>query len=418
MFFQLKLHMAECASRLDPLTLVDDSSLFSMMPTSTDFDGEILLSDFSDASPLNSFLEDAAFVDSPTSQSTFDIKSEPSECDFSDTNTTITTTTTTTVASTTSDIFNTASPVDLASLLAGFPATLDNLVAQQEDAPGKIRKRAKKGTVPRSQQNRASAQRVRDKQRAREQYLEDAVEAFDTENADLDGKLKSLKSDQDRLLAELSALRESVARTAATLLQEAAHITDSSTDVSTPATPATLTETDSDSDFTHGTPNMEAATPEGSAAEASPSALSDTDTIASPRSEYMAAAVDNMDETPAYPDALTITSSPGLDSSCESAVLADLPRQQDILRLVIMLQMMMGTTLSWATTVGLMLTLSTVTKGVSPTLTLSSSSAPSIPTSPKSCREAALGMISRRRSISVPPDLPGPYVDPRQLCMA
>lgn len=231
------------------------------------------------------------------------------------------------------------------------------------------RKRAQKGAVPRAQQNRISAQRVRDRQRQHEQELATKGDLLERENADLEMQLELLQCGHSQALQELAQLKASLALSASLLLAEAPTDTESSysysDDTSTIGSPGSAHHLDvpSSPDSTTTPYNQ----------------LHDMDSPGSPHSTIMAAAAaqqlpstdvtssDNA-HTPSSGTALASlagNSSNGEDSSCESAVLADGPSwphppQQDVLTFVIYLQLMMRTTLNWASTLALMKTLSTL----------------------------------------------------------
>lgn len=256
---------------------------------------------------------------------------------------------------------------DCSALLLS-PLPLDDAIHTQADLTPKapVRKRAQKGAVPRAQQNRISAQRVRDRQRQHEQELATKGDVLERENADLEMQLALVQCGHSQALQELAQLKASLALSASLLLAEAPTDTESSysDDNSTIGSPVSAHHLDVPSSPDSTTaynqlhdmdpPDSPHSTIVAAAAQQSPSNTDDTssDSAQSPSLAGTASA------------SLAGNSSNGEDSSCESAVLADGPSwphppQQDVLTFVIYLQLMMRTTLNWASTLALMKALST-----------------------------------------------------------
>jgi hypothetical protein len=208
-----------------------------------------------------------------------------------------------------------------------------------------------------------SAQRVRDRQRAREEYLEATAGSLDQENSVLESQCLLAQSSQSTLLAELAELKAYVARYATRLVafSEAETETES---LHSAVSPAPSWSSDED-DF-----NQPAATPDSPISTASSAFdLSDADSAMGSELSFPAGTV--------YGNAQLLDSAAFGVDSCESAALAH-PQQQDILSFVIALQLLLRTALGLTAAFHLM-------TAMQQTLTSRHFSMPSSPCLPTTC---------------------------------
>lgn len=330
-----------------------------------------------------------------------------------------------------------SSPISLTPL----PRDVSEIIAQHEaslKAPPK--KRAQKGSVPRAQQNRLSAQKVRDRLRAKEQFLESTATAIESENSILEAELQRARLNQLSLLAELEMLKRNVSDYAVQLLQQPAPLQQqpvvqqqqplqqlllpieplpldididdanlgellvadiqdsaitstvtSSLVSSLPSSPAVSIDTTTDD-------TLSSMDMYSDAASSSSSSSPDSSIIHSLGSSTMS----SLSSSPQSSSTLV---SLGSEDSCESAALAGVrPQQQDILNFVIVLQLLMRTTLSWATAMKLMVAIASTSKD-----SLPASNRPLV----ASCRDAFTKTMKRTihasstSGIAWPPRLAG-----------
>jgi len=241
--------------------------------------------------------------------------------------------------------------VDLLSLSLPDEMVSNEYMGKALELKAPPRKRAQKGSIPRPLQNRASAQRVRDRQKAREQYLKNSVAALNTENTTLQERLESLNAMQESLSAELATLKAQVCTSTASMLA-----------VELPTSPTYFSDYLSPYPLFSPVADLGTHTTTEPGTECSDTELSGWDTPCS--SGYNAATPTLPTETEDYDERSTSSilrspvdmqlsdfeNSSSLDS-CESAVLA-YPQQQDVLRMMIMIQMMQ--TVSWASWMALL----------------------------------------------------------------